>query len=353
MFWAIELEPNKTYTQTPNWPLHVTQAALSGNATSKDRVVLQCIVNGGTFTLGSLRLGICEQFPLDIHFDPNEEVTFQVIGQSSVHLIGNYIEDEEDDYGMDFGDIQEVGVLEDVAESDEEGGSDGEGRVEILEEKQHGEEKPEVPQPTNVKDNTKRKTEELTSEQKTPAKKVKANAQANGKAHETPQSTEQTPSKQTPAKKQDQTPAKKPETPSKKQEQTPAKQTPAKKQETPAKPTTLVEPEPRKLPNGLQIEDLVVGTGAPVPSGKKVSVKYTGCLPNGKVFDSSLSRPFQFRLGVGAVIKGWDIGVKGMRKGGKRRMTIPPALGYGNKGSPPEIPPNSTLIFEVELVDFQ
>lgn len=104
--------------------------------------------------------------------------------------------------------------------------------------------------------------------------------------------------------------------------------------------------------NQLQIQDEVVGTGAEAVAGKKVTVNYTGTLTNGTVFDSSLNpgrTPFQFTLGAGEVIQGWDQGFAGMKVGGKRKLTIPPSMGYGSQdmGS---IPPNSTLIFEVELL---
>ncbi len=107
----------------------------------------------------------------------------------------------------------------------------------------------------------------------------------------------------------------------------------------------------RQMPNGLLIEDLSVGDGAPTKLGKKVDIRYVGKLSNGKVFDSSKSRTFSFRLGTNQVIKGMDIGLRGMKVGGKRRLTIPASLGYGSAGAPPDIPPNATLIFEVELVD--
>lgn len=83
----------------------------------------------------------------------------------------------------------------------------------------------------------------------------------------------------------------------------------------------------RELSNGLIIEDIQLGIGNPVQLGKKVKVLYIGKLMNGKVFDKSLSHPFEFRLGVGNVIKGWDLGIKGMHEGGKRRLIIPPSLG--------------------------
>jgi FKBP-type peptidyl-prolyl cis-trans isomerase len=95
-----------------------------------------------------------------------------------------------------------------------------------------------------------------------------------------------------------------------------------------------------------------VGTGTEATAGKKVSVHYTGWLTDGKKFDSSKDRgqPFQFRLGAGEVIRGWDQGVAGMKIGGKRKLTIPPDLGYGARGAGGVIPPNATLVFEVELL---
>ena len=102
----------------------------------------------------------------------------------------------------------------------------------------------------------------------------------------------------------------------------------------------------------LKIEEIVEGTGASPQPGQNVTVHYTGTLENGTKFDSSLDRgqPFTFRIGVGQVIKGWDQGVMTMKVGGKRKLIIPPDLGYGSRGVGP-IPPNSTLVFEVELLE--
>lgn len=102
----------------------------------------------------------------------------------------------------------------------------------------------------------------------------------------------------------------------------------------------------------LVIEDVTAGTGMETRNGDILSVHYTGKLEDGTVFDSSIPRgePFEFVLGAGTVIKGWDQGLVGMKQGGKRKLTIPPELGYGKQGIPGAIPGNATLIFEVELL---
>ncbi len=104
--------------------------------------------------------------------------------------------------------------------------------------------------------------------------------------------------------------------------------------------------------DGLKIQDITVGSGQEVKSGDSVTVHYLGTLENGTKFDSSYDRntPFTTQIGVGQVIKGWDEGIVGMKVGGKRKLIIPPDLGYGQQGAGGSIPPNSTLIFEVELL---
>lgn len=105
----------------------------------------------------------------------------------------------------------------------------------------------------------------------------------------------------------------------------------------------------QKLPSGMYIRDQMEGTGSVAANGNTLTMRYTGWLANGAQFDSNQGRGFQFTLGEGVVIQGWDLGVKGMKTGGKRQLIIPPALGYGASGQGP-IPPNAILVFDVTLV---
>lgn len=116
-----------------------------------------------------------------------------------------------------------------------------------------------------------------------------------------------------------------------------------------------VTSQPQPVPTQLEALDVKIGEGKEASAGATVSVHYTGALINGQKFDSSRDKgqPFSFQLGLGQVIQGWDMGVQGMKVGGIRKLLIPANLAYGEQGRPPVIPPNSPLIFEIELLDVQ
>lgn len=135
-----------------------------------------------------------------------------------------------------------------------------------------------------------------------------------------------------------------------KKEEAPAAATQAQTQGQPAQQAATTQQGGANVTE-LKIEDMKVGSGAEAVSGKTVEVHYTGWLTNGQKFDSSLDRnqTFKFALGAGQVIAGWDKGVAGMKVGGKRKLTIPPQMGYGDRGAGGVIPPGATLVFEVEL----
>lgn len=115
----------------------------------------------------------------------------------------------------------------------------------------------------------------------------------------------------------------------------------------------LANPAWTTRPDGMKVWDAVVGTGDACPEGVTVTVHYTGWLLNGTVFDSSRKRGQTISFGLHQVIKGWTVGVPGMKNGGKRYLHIPPEMAYGDRGSPGAIPPKSTLVFEIELVSFK
>lgn len=133
-------------------------------------------------------------------------------------------------------------------------------------------------------------------------------------------------------------------------------QTPARKPTQAVRPNTStptkVTGDGVKTSSGLQYWDIKVGTGEAAAAGSHVKVHYTGWLDSGKKFDSTVDahQPYSFTLGKGEVIKGWDEGIEGMKVGGKRQLRIPPELAYGEDGHAPQVPPNATLIFDVQLL---
>jgi len=304
-FWSAVVVPGEAYTVEPPLDLVLTRVTLAGDSTDTGRTVLNVATpEEDPITIALLTLNRKEQTNTNLVFSSEEEVTFSVVGKNKIHLSGYYElpENFNEEFDSDEDDYEE---------------EDGEEHV-------HGKDcdhEVEAPQPVATKPSAKRKQSEETS---TPVPEKKAKT-----AKKTPAGTPE--AKPTESK-----------TPAKKAAETPAtKATPAKKAATPESNVT-------KHPNGLIIEEIVIGSGQAAQAGKKIGVKYAGFLTNGKKFDSSLDKPFHFKFGAGQVIQGWDLGLKGMRIGGKRKLTIPAKLAYGNKSTGP-IPANSDLVFNVEL----
>ncbi|KAF1925870.1 uncharacterized protein M421DRAFT_423429 [Didymella exigua CBS 183.55] len=293
------------------------------------------------------------QQPLDITVREGEEVYLQVDGTHDVFVTGNYIafpdddeEDEEDDYDEEYDlspDEDELDVDEMDESEDELDGLENPRITEVDSE----EEAPKLVAAKKGKKNNKRAAEEeaslddliskaATNGEAKAAKKVKKNDGQAVAAEPKKAEKVETPSSD---KKKVQF--------SKNLEMGPTGSPRVDEKKEAAKPAAK---GPRNV-SGVTVEDKKEGKGKAAKKGDRVEMRYIGKLKNGKVFDSNKKgKPFAFKLGVGQVIKGWDVGVAGMTAGGERRLTIPAAMAYGKKGAPPDIPPNSDLIFDIKCI---
>jgi len=361
--WSLKVEPGQTLPLVPLSDLRITNVALGETlADENGRTSVKLIYIGPSgeekddeeeddgadededkpgseeaisTVLCSLTGGKIEQSLVDIVLEGDQEYLIESVGNNIVYLTGNYIDqpnrdqppyddddsDDDDDEAYDLRDVSsdvEIDPEEMDVPSDEET-----GRFEEIHEDED-----EVPAPV-LKDSKKRPREsdvadddaepKLSKKEKKRQKKLKAE---NGEAIPTGEVNG--------ADKADKKEKKK-----------------EKRDEEAKKPKLS---ETKVLAGGVKIADNKVGKGPAAKNGDRVSVRYVGKLQNGKIFDSNTNgKPFQFRLGRGEVIKGWDLGVAGMQAGGERLITVPPAQGYGNKKQS-GIPANSTLIFEVKVV---
>lgn len=288
------------------------------------------------YTLCSLNAANKDHAVVDLQFCQEELIGFSITGDAPVDLVGNYVappdyydqepsddelyssdEDDEDNmYGLDSDEFDE---------DDDEDMEEDPDRFEELVESSTSKPKKAIEAPAPVK-SKKRAADKPVKE--TSAKKLKADA-ATASATSTPTKVADT----------------------KVEKQTKSPKETKPKTETVEKPTSKMTTT--KLPSGLVIEEKSQGTGPACKPGQKVGMRYVGKLTNGKIFDQcTTGKPFYFKLGKGEVIKGWDEGVKGMKVGAERRLTCPPKLAYGNQ-TLPGLPANSTLIFDVKLVEIK
>jgi len=337
-FWAIELTPGKEFASSPAFDLHITQAVLpEGAKDTTQRSVIQCAVDGKTFSVASLRLDNADSVPLDLVFEEGSNVTFTVSGKNPVHLVGYFIAGANDD---EFDD-------DDLGEFDED-----ELDVEDEDEEDADEEEADAATQLALQNNLKRKQQQGNANGSA-AKKAKQEAAP--KQPQQPQQPQQPPQGQQAQQGQGQQQKKQQQQGGNKGQQQGQQ---GQQQQGGKKPQASPQQQPQQqgqdyqqLQGGLKYLTLTPGTGEKVLQKSLVWVNYVGRLTNGKVFDKSPKGvPFSFRIGGGEVIKGWDAGVNGMKVGEKRKLVIPPAMAYGARGAPPEIPPNATLEFDVEVV---
>ncbi|RKP14843.1 hypothetical protein BJ684DRAFT_18772 [Piptocephalis cylindrospora] len=340
-FWGMHLLPGETYQQVVSTGFRVTMAAYGAEKPKGgDRSCVQVGIDGQTFTLATLLAGKVEQQQLNVSFLEGEDITLSVTGNSAVHLTGNYMiiddesgcEDDEDDF--DSEEEEDFDFL--TGGSDDEDEEMDEGRiVELLTEE------------------TENKKGTQTTKKETENKKRKE-----APAASTPEATPA--GKRT--KEQETVKAEEPAKLSKAEKKRRAKEAreaeeakKAPKEEAKKAPKEEAASKKRTLAAGVVVEDIELGKGAKATRGKRIGMRYIGRLVrNGKVFDKNVSgKPFYFKLGVGEVIRGWDIGVEGMMVGGKRQITLPAAAGYGRSGAPPDIPRNADLQFDVQLMAIQ
>ncbi|XP_017786973.1 PREDICTED: 46 kDa FK506-binding nuclear protein-like isoform X2 [Nicrophorus vespilloides] len=398
MFWGLIMEPQKRYSQTVHRSFHISMAALDLCSCTDEPVQVMCGFENRKYLLCTLQKDKILQVPLDVNFEVGDQISFITNGESHVHLTGYLNEDfnldeedieeeedddeqeldvsqsnivsgkrakkmcsnslqppakksktmqlldsvnsqddddsddsdvnlsdilnEDDDEDEDESNVQEEGEEDD--DDDEDGAEEEDDDEDGAEEDDDDDEEEEEEDDDDDDDD---EEEDVKPKMNGTAKDAKKNkvAEVTGKKQKEQQVKQEKNQQQQQEKKGD-----------KKQQQQQEKKEVAQK---------------KKIEGGVLIEDMKVGNGKVAQKGKTVQVYYEGRFKtNNKVFDSTTKGAgFKFRLGKQEVIKGWDAGVAGMKVGGKRRIVCPPHMAYGPKGSPPVIPPNSTLVFEVEL----
>ncbi|XP_070503975.1 46 kDa FK506-binding nuclear protein isoform X2 [Chironomus tepperi] len=341
MFWGLILKANKKYTQKLEKPFHLSQAALDHSSSDDEPVQVMYSHENSSYLLCTLQKGKNIQCALDLNFAEGDELCFLTKGNGIVHLTGFLVPEEDFNYGeydseeeddeseIETPDLREklnknkaidkksVKKQQQIKESnDDEDDSDeidDEDDEELDISGLNEDDDEEDDESVDEDDESESEEEEVA-----PPKPKQQKLDASGKD-----------------KKKD-----------KKQQNGTTNGQEKKNLQKDEKPGQV-----RKLQGGLECQDLKIGGGAEAKVGKKIQVYYEGRLKNNnKVFDATKSGPgFKMTLGRGEVIKGWDIGLIGMKVGGKRRLICPPSLAYGQKGNPPVIPANSTLVFDVEL----
>ncbi|XP_049702331.2 46 kDa FK506-binding nuclear protein [Helicoverpa armigera] len=412
MFWGLIMEPNKRYTQVVEKPFHISQAAMDISTGDNDPCQVMVVVDGKNFLVCTLQKGKNIQVLLDLYFKTGDSISFLTNGKCNVHLTGyldpEFEDDLEEEEEEDEDEEEEAPTLVPAKNKRklENANDTAANKKAKVPEKKAGKKAPAAESDSDDEDDDEDQLqkfldgEDIDTDENDDSFKVNTSAEGDDsdeddddddEEEEDDDDDDEEEEEESPKKKkkkgaaseQDSTLdtskedvdmsklSKSQKRRLKKKLQQQAKQQPqvngvdkAKKEE-PQQKAEKKKPEAKKeaqespaekkekkqIAGGVSIEDLKVGSGPVAKAGKVVMVYYEGRLKqNNKMFDNCVKGPgFKFRLGSKEVISGWDAGIAGMKVGGKRRIVCPPAMAYGAKGSPPVIPPNSTLVFEVEL----
>lgn len=353
MFWGLIMEPERRYTQQVKKSFHISMAALDISSSGEEPAQVMCGYEGRNYLLCTLKKPDMLQCALDLEFSAGSQVSFASNGKSHIHLTG-YLTDADED-GLNLEDLEEQ---EDEDVEEEEQVEEKKAKKKKLKKKNDQIEPPskkakllngalEVDEDDDDEsddsdldeDEAEVENEESDDEEDLDDEEGEEEEDEDDEGEEEPEVPQKLSKKQQKKLKQEQ-----------QQQKTNGEPITAKKEKEHREPTTPKK-QKRILAKGVVVEDLVEGSGPPAKAGRFINVYYEGRLEkNNKVFDATSKGPgFKFRLGSGEVIKAWDIGLVGMKVGGKRKIVCPPNTAYGPKGSPPAIPPNSTLVFTVEL----
>ncbi|XP_073960595.1 46 kDa FK506-binding nuclear protein-like isoform X2 [Choristoneura fumiferana] len=396
MFWGLIMEPNKRYTQVVEKPFHISQAAMDISTGDNDPCQVMVVVDGKNFLVCTLQKNKNIQVPLDLYFKSGDAISFLTNGKCNVHLTGyldpEFEEEEESSEGEEEAEDEKPTLvaaakrkLENSLDSEaskkqknkkpvkaeESSDDDDDDDEDHLQKILDGEDLDSDENDESFKVNTTAEgdsdEEDSDDDEEAEAEEAEDDDDSSDEAETTLDTSKEEPkvdpsklsksARRRLAKKNkkegkeqpqvngvDKSKKEKPE-----QQAKPEKKKPESKKE--AQNGEVEKKEKKTISGGVSIEDIKVGNGPAAKPGKNVMVYYEGRLKqNNKMFDNCMKGPgFKFRLGAKEVITGWDVGISGMKVGGKRKIICPPNMAYGAKGSPPVIPPNSTLVFEVEL----
>ncbi|KAK1136104.1 hypothetical protein K0M31_000673 [Melipona bicolor] len=349
MFWGLILEPHRRYTQTVEKSFHVSMASLNLQKADDNVVQVMLYYEDSCYLLCNLKKSTTWQVPLDLNFHEGTTIAFICHGHGQVHLTGYLIPDDDLDELEEEEDEQVPQLVEKQSKRKATDSLKSEKNIKRSKQEIEAESSDEdIDLDGMIEEHNSDESEEEDEESLTKYLSSLYNEEGTEKDEEGEEEEEEDEEEKIKLQQKDKK--------NKQQEKKKvvngkeAKQKRDKGKQQQNEMNIQSDQKIRLVEGGVQIKELKIGNGSVAKKGKYISVYYVGRLKNGKIFDSSTHGDgFKFRLGKGEVIKGWDVGIVGMKVGGKRHITIPPAMAYGAKGSPPIIPGNSTLTFEIEL----